>query len=161
MLNECPAFCQKAAEAYNNSSAWKKSNKRLLFLNASREETIRAYQEADIFLFPSRVECSPVVLFEALASRTPFLATDVGNAAEIAQWSGGGRILPTDIDTKGYAHADIVASAKMLTSLLQDKNAREMLATKGHAAWRSRFTWGKIADQYEEMFRDLVEKKGN
>jgi L-malate glycosyltransferase len=54
-------------------------------------ETVAAYQAADLFLFPSDIERSPVVLFEAMASRTPFLTTAVGNAEEIFGWSGGDR----------------------------------------------------------------------
>ncbi len=71
------------------------NNKKLIVKSLNREETVAAYKEADLFLFPSSIECSPIVLFECMASKTPFLTTDVGNAKEIIEWSGGGILLPT------------------------------------------------------------------
>ncbi len=155
LRNECPDFCTTAEQRYNNKKTWRANSKSLFIREFSREETVRAYQEADLFLFPSRVECSPIVLFEAAASRTPFLSTDVGNAAEIAQWTGCGSILPTMNDAKGYAHADIEGAAKMLKELWCGRERRKEMADAGHAAWRERFTWSNIANQYDLLYRKL------
>jgi glycosyltransferase involved in cell wall biosynthesis len=56
-----------------------------MITSLSRIETLAAYHQADLFLFPSNIECSPLVLFESIASKTPFLTTDVGNAKEIIE----------------------------------------------------------------------------
>ena len=74
---------------HNESTLFKNKNMRILILNIDREETVAFYQTADLFLFPSNIECSPIVLFEAMASKTPFLVTDVGNSKEIISWSEG------------------------------------------------------------------------
>lgn len=159
--NECPVFCRRAARSLNESAPWRRDAKRLLLLDLPRAVTVRAFLAADLFLFPSRVECSPIVLFEAAASRTPFLSTDVGNAVEIARWTGGGRILPTNKDADGYSHADIEGGARMLEDLWRDADLRRGLAEAGHAAWRGRFTWEKIANRYEALYAGIHAGKGD
>lgn len=154
--DECPGFCLRAEARYNAMRAWRSEKKRLLIRDLSREETVRAYQEADLFLFPSRIECSPIVLFEAVASRTPFLSTDVGNAAEIAAWTGGGKILPTTHNSQGYAHADIDGSARMLEDLWRDEQTRREMAEKGYVMWRRRFSWEKIVEDYEHLYYRIL-----
>lgn len=130
--------------------------KRLLITSLPRAETVAAYRAADLFLFPSNIECSPLVLFECLAARTPFLTTDVGNAGEIAAWTGGGVVLPTSKDEEGYSRADLPGAARMLEELCLDRARRERLGAAGHGAWLERFTWGKIAQTYQELYLRLV-----
>lgn len=152
----CGRSCAVRKALFN---AWPRRHadgKRLLVTPLSREETLAAYRAADLFLFPSNVECSPLVLFEAMASRTPFLTTDVGNAAEIVAWSGGGLLLPTRRDGAGRSRARIAASARLLAELCRDRGQRERLAGSGFAAWRERFTWGRIARDYEALYQRLL-----
>ncbi len=157
--DECPRFCRAAERNFNGMEHWRSAGKRLLFADLERCATVMAYREADLFLFPSRVECSPIVLFEAAASRTPFLATDVGNAAEIAAWTGGGAILPTSHDRKGYSQADIGGSAAMLEELWRDADRRRRMADAGRAAWRERFTWESVATRYFQLYQTLITSK--
>ena len=132
------------------------TDKRILIEEASRPITIAAYQQADLFLFPSNIECSPVVLFEAAASKTPFLVTDVGNAREIIIWLKSGKLLPTKIDPSGYSHAIIDESAKLLTDLLSDESLLADMSKKGYENWKSTFTWEKISQQYENLYLSLL-----
>jgi glycosyltransferase involved in cell wall biosynthesis len=132
--------------------------RRVLTASLSREETVDCFLCADAFLFPSWIECSPLVLFEAAASGTPFLVTDVGNAREIISWTGGGEILPGRRlnDREGSVLADVHAGARMLNSLWSDPKRRAEMASTARKAWRERFTWEKIADRYEELYQALV-----
>ncbi len=157
--DECPRFCMTAEARYAANRHWQKKGKRLMIRDLTREETVRAYQEADLFLFPSRIECSPIVLFEAVASRTPFLSTDVGNAGEIARWTGGGKIVPTFYDSRGYAHADIDKAAEMLEDLWRNSAERVRMGEAGYTAWRERFTWEHIVEEYERLYARLVAGK--
>ncbi|HSH65442.1 MAG TPA: glycosyltransferase family 4 protein, partial [Bacteroidia bacterium] len=69
---------------------WKLLNffpqKKYIITLLNRQDTVAAHKAADLFLFPSQIECSPIVLFEAMAGKTPFLSTDVGNVREIIEW---------------------------------------------------------------------------
>lgn len=148
----CGPICPLKALVDPIKRTFEGKDKRIIVTPLGRPETVAAYREADLFLFPSNIECSPIVLFESLAGQTAFLSTDVGNAREIVKWSGGGEILPTSIDRKGYSHADIESSARMLEALHADVSRRNGLAQKGYAAWQERFTWEKIAGDYADMY---------
>jgi glycosyltransferase involved in cell wall biosynthesis len=122
-----------------------------------RPETVAAYKAADLFLFPSNVECSPLVLFECMASRTPFLSTDVGNAAEIIEWSGGGNLLPTLKDPTGHSYARVAESAALLEAIYQAMDQRRNMAESGFKAWQQRFNWEVITEKYENLYASLVD----
>lgn len=133
-------------------------NKILMVKNLSRDETVAAYYEADLFLFPSNIECSPLVLFEAMASQTPFLTTDVGNAKEIISWSNGGILLPTIKTKNGFCLAQIRESAKILENISADSKTREKMKINGFDAWQKKFNWEKISKNYEELYSALLYK---
>ncbi|MFN0032783.1 MAG: glycosyltransferase family 4 protein [Flavobacteriales bacterium] len=132
---------------------------KVIYKAINREETLRAFHEADFFLFPSKIECSPIVLFECMASRTPFLVTDVGNSKEIIEWSGSGWLMKTTIDDAGYSHVDIAAAALQLREKWNDEVSRVQAGKCGHSAWIQRFTWQHIADQYMCLYTQLVATK--
>lgn len=155
----CSNSCRSTEARSRFRPSWYFAGKRLLVRSLSRTETIAAFHAADLLLFTSQIECSPLVLFEAMASRTPFLATDVGNVAEIIQWSDGGELLPTSFDSLGFGRVEVTAAAEILERLAADASRREELAAAGFSAWCKNFTWERIALQYEAMYRSLLRGK--
>jgi len=133
-------------------------NKHLLVRSLTRDQTIALYKSSDIFLFPSNIECSPIVLFECMASKTPFLTTDVGNTEEIIQWSHGGELLPTTKDERGYSHAEIPGSAHILENLYHDPERRRKMEDSGLKAWQEKFRWEVIAQQYFDIYATLLKR---
>ena len=152
----CGRQCRKRSILDNlrPASIWRR--KRAVPATLSREDTVAAYKEADLFLFPSNVECSPIVLFESMASGTPFLSSDCGNAAEICRWSESGRVLPTTFDERRYSLVDTEGSARMLEDLARDEGARKRMAASGREQWMNRFTWEHIGVQYESLYSELL-----
>jgi len=132
------------------------SSKKIIFTYIPRDETVAAYLAADLFLFPSFIECSPIVLFEAMASQTPFLVTDVGNSSEIVRWSNGGLVLPTVIDEQGMSHAKISESVEMLNDLCKQREKLKHLADAGFEAWQKNYTWEIISKKYESLYENLL-----
>jgi L-malate glycosyltransferase len=124
----------------------------------SRETTVSAYKSADIFLFPSNIECSPLVIFEAMAAALPFAVTDVGNTKEITDWSHGGILLPTHTTEYGKKYAEINASATEIRKLSADDELQKTLGQNGRNAWKERFTWDRITDMYAETYAKLMQK---
>ncbi len=133
--------------------------KRVLLLDVPREEVIAAYKAADLFVFGSRLECSPLVLFEAAASGTPFISTACGNADEVAAWTGGGVIVPSRQNDDGTVTAKARAMAEAIEELILDRQKREAMGKAMHEAWRERFTWDHVAGQYERLYEALAEKR--
>lgn len=153
----CAASCKVRRMLFNAWPVSGSDGKRLVIKALPRKETVAAYKVADLFLFPSNIECSPLVLFESMASRTPFLTTDVGNAGEIIAWSEGGMLLPTRKDVKGYSRAEVPGSVRMLEEAFENQAKREQMRDAGFRAWRERFTWGRIAHEYEKLYLKLLE----
>jgi glycosyltransferase involved in cell wall biosynthesis len=125
----------------------------------NRDFTVAAYKQSNLFLFPSNIECSPIVLFESAAAKLPFLCTDVGNASEIAKWTQGGMILPTQIDKEGYSSIKMNESISMLNELYLNKAKREEMASKAFLNWKEKFSWEIIAKKYESLYLSLTNSK--
>ncbi|MGE0568208.1 MAG: glycosyltransferase, partial [Bacteroidia bacterium] len=137
---------------------WNKcfGKKKIIFNFYSREFTVAAYKQANLILFPSNVECSPIVLFECAAAKLPFLATDVGNSVEIAEWTKGGKILPTTKDNDGFSHAVIGESVKILDKMINDKSELVRMAGESHKIWKEKYSWEHITKMYERLYQDLI-----
>jgi glycosyltransferase involved in cell wall biosynthesis len=154
--NRSPGGCARSCRLRAAMSRFSSRERRILVRELDRSETVAAFLAADLFLFPSNIECSPLVLFESMAAGTPFLASDVGNSAEIAAWSGGGELIATSRDPAGYSHADVDDGAKRIAALHADPKRRRLLAERGRAAWLERFTYEKAARRYETLYRELL-----
>jgi glycosyltransferase involved in cell wall biosynthesis len=115
-----------------------------------------AYADADLFVFCSMVECSPLVLFEAMAAGLPFVSVDVGNAEEIAEWSGAGVIVASPRREKGLVNADPSAVAEAVDRLLADEGERRAMGERGRRAWAERFTWDDAAARYEQVYERVA-----
>ena len=130
--------------------------KRVLLLDPPRSEVVAAYQAADLVVFPSNLEYSPLVLFEAMAAGVPYLSSDCGNAAEITQWGGGGEMLETLPLAGDSVRVDPLILARAIERLLADPARRRALGQTGQSAWRQGFTWEKIALRYEALYQELA-----
>ena len=132
-------------------------NKNIMILDPTREDTVALYKSSDVFLFPSNIECSPIVLFEAMAAGIPFITTNVGNSKEIIKWSNySGFELPTTKDDMGYSHADVEWSAHMLDYLYIHRPLLSKIGARGRKEWLEHFTWEKIVKQYEKTYQGVL-----
>lgn len=141
------------------NSVWH-GNKRALVVDLERAELIQAYLNADLFVFASNVEYSPLVLFEACAAGLSFLAVPAGNAAEIVAWTGGGQLAPATVDPRGFTRADPTALARSMETLVADADRRALLAARGRQAIARRHNWASLALEYEALFLRLVGGQG-
>jgi glycosyltransferase involved in cell wall biosynthesis len=130
--------------------------KRVVLADPPRDQVLDAYADADLFVFCSMVECSPLVLFEAMAAGLPFVSVDVGNAAEIAEWSGGGVIVPSRRRDDGLVEADPAAVAHAVDELLADPDRRSAMGAQARRTWEERFTWAAVAQHYEAVYERLA-----
>jgi len=123
--------------------AWRLSDEKAVYILAGlpRQDVLTAYADADLFVFGSRVECSPLVIIEAMASGTPFISTPVGNVPEMP----GGVIV-----------RDVVEMAEAIDRLAQKGEEWRELSEAGHTAWQRDYTWDRVVDQYERLYEKLL-----
>ena len=150
----CLPKCKLLALWVNVFSLWRKQ---VLLLNPIRKDVVAAYHAANYFIFASNVECSPIVLFEAMASRTPFASVSCGNATEIIEWSNGGFLIPAN-NTDNFIITTPSAVSNAMETLLNDPNMCNQLADNGYKAWDKSYSWEKITKQYEEYYLDIIKK---
>ncbi len=143
-----PPTRRKSVDAWIDD-ANRQPGKRVLKTNLSREDTIQAFLTADLFVFASNIEYSPLVLFEAAAAGTPFLTVPVGNAEEIVRWTGGGQICLAAKDELGFTRVDPEVLAFEIGRMLDDPVLLKQLGLAGRDAWQTTFNWGAIAERYE------------
>jgi glycosyltransferase involved in cell wall biosynthesis len=129
------------------------AQKTVLRVDLPRSKVVDAFFESDLFIFASKVEYSPLVLFEAAAAGTPFLTVPAGNAAEIVRWTGGGWICPVDVDDRGYIKVSPAVLAREIEKAIRSPDHLRELGAAGRQAWLDRFTWAKIAKSYERILR--------
>lgn len=131
--------------------------KKVYILDIPRQETIQALKAADLFVFGSNIECSPIVIFEAIAAGTPFIATDVGNCREIAEWThNAGIIVEGQKNEHGLFFASRSDFASAIEKMLSNTEYLKQLSTQARAAWQQHFTWEIIADKYEKFYDDII-----
>ncbi len=86
------------------------------------KEVMKLYSQSDIFLMPSDEEGFPRVLLEAMATGTPFVASDVGGVHDIVSKSAQEFVVE-----KG----DADAFAAKIVQLISDEKLRNKLAKDG------------------------------
>ena len=114
----------------------------IVLAGVPRELVLAAYHEADLFAFASKVECAPLVIYESMASGTPWVSFPAGNVAELE----GGVVV-----------VDVESMAREMAELSSDARKRELLGDAGRRAWQDRYTWEIIVQRYEALYRELVE----
>ena len=127
------------------------SHKRVLMMDLTRSDLVQAYMAADLFVFASRIEYSPLVLFEAAAAGTPFLTVPVGNADEIVRWTGGGMLCEAAKDDRGYTRVDPQVLSLAMARCMKKRDWLQQLGTTAQGRFRKHFTWSVVAGYYEAI----------
>jgi glycosyltransferase involved in cell wall biosynthesis len=141
---------QEAIESRaNNADA--QPLKRVILTDLQRPDLVQAYMTADLFIFASKIEYSPLVLFEAAAAGVPFLAVPVGNAEEIVRWTGGGVLCTAIKDARGYTRVDPEVLAQEMSRCMKDQKLLSRLGATARERWRRHFTWQLVAGYYEAI----------
>ena len=132
------------------------TDRRVLVTDLPRTELVQAYMNANLFVFASNIEYSPLVLFESAAAGTPFLTVDVGNSLEILDWTGAGFSCESYRDDKNYTRVDITILAKAMGSLMADKTLILEKGKIGKERWIQHYTWDIISGHYEAILKLVV-----
>ena len=99
-------------------------------VTANSPTLLELFRQADAFVFPTRGDCLPVAILEALAAGLPVITTAVAALPEAVVDGVSGRIVPVD-------DADALAGA--ITELADDPRMRQRMGQAARAAARERF----------------------
>lgn len=134
-------YLQELKKTFDQRYGFKKV---LFYQNLSRKETLDLLKQATLFLHGSKLEAFPVVILEAMATKTPWICTNVGNVEELE----GGIIVKNSID---MAHA--------VNLLLKDMVFYRQLSQRGFMCAKELYHWDALVQKLEIFFIQCIEKK--
>lgn len=123
-------------------------NKVKLLGNLSHEKLVKIYQNAMIFVFPSHYEGLPTVLLEAMSCGLPVVVSKIPAHEEVIEDFEKGLFAE-----KGSPE-DICDKINVLTN---DESLRQKLGSNARKTIEDRFTWDKICDKFEDIYRATIQ----
>jgi len=115
----------------------------VLLGHVKREELLKLYQNALIFLLPSHYEGLPTVLLEAMACGLPVVATKVSGCIDVINHGHNGFLAPIKSPEQ---------LSKFLSILIEDKNLRIRMGENARKTIEKNYTWDKVTDRIEKCY---------
>ena len=117
-----------------------------------RENLIKLYQNATIFVLPSHYEGLPTTIIEAMACGLPVVATDISGNVDVIENGKNGILIPPKSPKK---------MAGVISTLLEDEVMRELLGKNARATIEKRFTWNIISDYILQCYKHVLKVQSN
>ncbi|TXT66528.1 MAG: D-inositol 3-phosphate glycosyltransferase [Promethearchaeota archaeon] len=114
------------------------------------KKKISAFQQADIFLMPSRSDAFGIAFLEAWASGTPVIGANIGATPEVIKHNQDGILVEFD------NHKEI---AEKILWLLNNPSLRKSFAKEGNLKVKSTYKWTNVAQQTDELYHTIVTQK--
>lgn len=112
------------------------------------EALLEAYRTAQVFLFPSWLESSPVALAEAMASGLPSVVSDIGGTEHLVEDGMAGYRV---------AVGDVQALADSILRLLSAQDTCQRFGQRARELAQARFTSTLAARKLHDLYRSLVD----
>ena len=126
-----------------------KLQNRVLFRSGlSDDEMVAAYNAATVFICPSLYEGFGLPAAEAMSCGTAVIVSDGGALPEVV--GNAGLVVPA---------GDSLALARAAGQLLQDDDHRQDLEKRGRERACSVLSWGKVAEDYVELYRQAIAQR--
>lgn len=116
----------------------------LFYDSLTRSETLSFLSDATLFLHGSKLEAFPIVILEAMATATPFVCTDVGNAREL----NGGIVI--DDENK---------MAQAIDTLLTHQDKYVQYSNAGRNDILQHYNWNAIGNHLNSILNSLKKEK--
>jgi glycosyltransferase involved in cell wall biosynthesis len=113
----------------------------------SKEELAKDYQQASLFLFPSRHEGMPNAMLEAMSSGLPVVATEIAGNEELVVEGKTGFLVPSE---------DVDALRDALRKALTDSTLRERMGAASRLRVEKEYSWENVARQYSEYLEKIL-----
>jgi len=125
---------------------------RFIFLGqVDKDQMVKLYQNATLFVLPSYHEGLPGVLLEAMSCGLPVIVTDVRGNRDLVSNGENGVIVPSRAPKK---------MAEAISILLKDKKLRKKLGKNARKTIEENYTWNAVSNRilgyYELLVRDKL-----
>jgi len=114
-----------------------------------RQVLPKLYQEANLFVLPSRHEGMPNALLEAMSSGLPAIASCIAGNEELVQDGQTGLLFPP---------GDVASLRDALRILLTDTSRRTSMGRAARLRVEKDFSWDRVADAYLGLLSPLEDK---
>jgi glycosyltransferase involved in cell wall biosynthesis len=123
---------------------------KFIFLGqVDKENLVKLYQDATLFIFPSYHEGLPSVVLEAMSCGLPIIATDVRGNRDLIYHKENGIIIPAGEPKK---------MAEAINMLLEDEKLREYLGKNARNTIIKKYTWDIAANKMLKCYESLLVK---
>jgi glycosyltransferase involved in cell wall biosynthesis len=124
---------------------------RFIFLGqVEKDQMIKLYQNATLFILPSYHEGLPTVLLEAMSCGLPIIATDVRGNNDLIINGENGIIIPSRSPKKMTEAIDM---------LLEDNNLRKKLGKNARKTIEEKYTWDEVSKRIIGYYELLLKYK--
>lgn len=124
-----------------------KSQPNLHFLGyQKKEKTIELIQGSDILIQPSRVEGLSSTILEAMASKTPIIATNIGGNKEILEHNKTGILVESDTRKIVEAIDDLLSNKQKVESI-REEAFKEV----------QKYDWSRVGNLYLNIYESLLQ----
>lgn len=126
------------------------------FLNKNISEEQEQFSQillnSHFLVFPTRADCSPIVICEANAYGIPVITTDVGGIPTILKEGQNGYMLPLSAGGDEYA--------KQIATHFSNKQTYEQLVRSSRKEYDDRLNWNKWAESMYKIMTDMIQQAG-
>ncbi len=116
----------------------------------SEADKHRLYLSSDMAVFPSLYEPFGIVALEAMAAKTPVVASKVGGLAEFISHGETGFLVPP---------GDPVTLAETMDFVLSNEDAVAKVAEKARRVVAEKYTWKGVAQETVKVYQRIVEER--
>jgi glycosyltransferase involved in cell wall biosynthesis len=113
-----------------------------------RQQLNELFLRANFLIFPTRADCSPIVICEANAFGLPVITTEVGGIPTIIENGKNGYMLPFSATGNDYAN--------LIAKIFSARALYNQLVLSSRAEYETRLNWNKWAESMEQVFVSLV-----
>jgi glycosyltransferase involved in cell wall biosynthesis len=121
-----------------------------VFFTGYRDDVLEIIRGIDVFVLPSLAEGLSIALLEAMASRLPIIASNVGGIPEVFSDSHCGRLVPPK---------DVAAlTAAMIEIDMLDDDQKRGLGKEGRKKIEEEFTADVMVRQIQEIYESVLQQ---
>ncbi len=118
-----------------------------IFYHIGEKDLTQAYNNMDIFVFPSLEEGQGIVLLEAMSYGKAVVTTDIKGCGEVVRNGIDGILVPP---------ADYKSLRDAIVKLIENKDLRKTLGENARKRAMREFSVEKMADEYENLYCHLL-----